>query len=460
MPDPGAGPVTPEAAARSLASTEREAVPWAVMTGLTESFMIPYTLALGGSAFQAGLLSSFRNLVLSLSQLKSAEAVRWVRSRKALVLWTARIQAVLWLPLAGVAWLLGPWAVPALIVLYTLGTTSAAIGGPAWGSLVSDSLPPESRGRFFGRRARVIGGWTAAASLAAGGILQWCAHRPLMGFALLCAAAAVSRAWSISYLQRMAEGPWEEPAEARFTFWEFIRQLPTSNFAKFTVCIGLLSFATNLASPYFAVYLLEELHVGYFTYTLVVMAGSVTGFLASLRWGRLADRFGNWVVLRWTTLLVSVLPLLWPLSPDPAWLFVANVLGGFLWGGLNLCMVNFVYDAATASKRTRCLAYFNVINGCGVSVGALTGGWLLGALPALGGSAFVSLFCVSGVLRAAAALVFPRVVHEVRPVHRAALQQVIYDLVGQRAVHVLGFIGLPAEPADASSAARGAPRRG
>jgi hypothetical protein len=57
---------------RSLAASQREAAVNAVMTGLSEPFMAPYVLALGGTSFHAGLLSSVRNLVLSLVQLASA----------------------------------------------------------------------------------------------------------------------------------------------------------------------------------------------------------------------------------------------------------------------------------------------------------------------------------------------------------------------------------------------------
>ena len=438
-------PLAPSVVRESLRSSQREAVPWAIMQGLTESFMIPYALALGGTAFQAGLLSSVRNFILSLVQLKSAEAAHWVRSRKMLVLWTSWMQAALWVPIAFVSLLFGPWAVLALIGLYTVGTASAAFGSPAWGSLVTESLAPDERGRFFAHRSRVVGGWVTVAGLASGGLLQLYAAQPLIGFGLLCAAAAVSRAISCHWLARLAEGPWQEPVEAKFSFWEFIRQLPRSNFAKFSVCIGLLSFAANLSAPYLAVYMLEELGYGYFTYSVIVLTGSVMAFLTVTRWGRVADRFGNWVVLRWTMLGVSLLPVLWTWSSHPLWLFVLHLLGGFLWGGLNLCMVNFVYDAATPAKRARCLAYFNVINGCSVSLGALTGGWLVAWLPPLNGSVFISLFCCSAVLRLGMALLFPRVVQEVRQVRQVGLREVAYDLVGQRVIHVLGFLSVKPE---------------
>lgn len=415
------------------------------MSGFTESFMIPYALALGASAFQAGLLSSFRNFILSIVQLKSADATQWFGSRKRLVVWSAWVQALLWIPLALLPFFVGGWAVPALILFYTVGTASAAFGGPAWGSIVSEYLAPEERGRFFGHRTRLIGGWMIVAGLVAGGLLHLLSSRPLFGFGLLCAGAALSRMLSCVYLGKLVEEPWQEPKEAHFTFWQFIRQTRTSNFVQFTLCVGMLNFAVYLAAPYLAVYMLEELRYGYLTYTIITLAGSATAFLTVTRWGQISDRHGNWVVLRWAMLAVAILPLLWPLSRHPVWFFVMYLLGGFLWAGINLSVVNFVYDVATPAKRTRCLAYFNFINGLGVSLGALTGGWFLDLLPALHGTTFITLFLCSAFLRLTAALIFRRGVHEVRQVRQVGLREVMYDLVGQQVIQVLGLLSVRPE---------------
>jgi MFS family permease len=465
---PPPAPVGPPAAvAASLAATEREAGLTAVMSGLTEPFMVPYALALGATSFEAGCLSSVRNLALALVQLFSADAVGRLGSRRSVVLWTVGVQAALWLPLALAGPLLGRWAVAGLVAGYTLATASAALGAPAWGSLVAEYLPAGERGRFFGLRARTVGLWTTLASLAAGGVLQVTAGRPWLGFGLLCIAAGASRLAAWRWLARLHEEPWREEPHRRFSFWQFVRKAPRSNFARFSLSIAGLSFATHVAAPYFAIYMLRELHYGYLVYTGVVLAGSVTGFLASPWWGRIGDARGNHAVLRWTVVGVTVLPALWTLSGHPAWMATLNLTGAFLWGGLNLSASNFLYDAVTPAKRHTCLAYFNVLNGLGVSLGALAGGWALGALPALGGSPFLTVFCASAVLRALAALAFHRFVREVRPVRQLALREIVLDLVGQRLVSVLGFEverrvrpgAAPAPPARSGATARDAARR-
>ncbi len=424
---------------RSIRSTRLEAVPFAIMTGLTDPFMIPYALALGASALQAGLISSARNFVVSIAQVRSVEAVHLAGSRRRLVLWVVGLQAALWVPIAFVQPLFGGWAVAALIALYTIGTTGAALGGPAWGSMVSEYLPGEKRGRFLGQRDMLVGIGTAAAGMLAGALLHRLSARPLAGFALLCLMAALCRGLSWLSLRSLVDLPWHEPAAIRASFRSFLRRAPHDNFVRFSLCFGAFNFAVNFAVPYLTIYMLMELRYGYLTYAVITLSGTMLGNLLIPRWGRVADRRGNRVVLRWTMAGASLVPFIWGLSARPEWLMFAHLIGGFLWGGINLCAVNFVYDAAGPSTRTRSLAYFNVINGCCISLGTLAGGWCLTGLPEVNGSAFIGLFMVSGVMRCLATALFDSVVKEVRPVRQSGLREVLRDLVGQRVVQILGY---------------------
>jgi hypothetical protein len=133
-----------------------------------------------------------------------------------------------------------------------------------------------------------------------------------------------------------------------------------------------------------------------------------------------------------------------------------NVAGSFLWGGLNLCATNFVYDAVSPPKRHTCLAYFNVLNGLGVSAGALAGGVAIEYLPPLGSSAFATVFVCSTVLRLAAATTFRRFVREVRPVRQVGLREVVLDPLGQL-LEVIGFFSVKPEKEQKRPAAH--PRR-
>lgn len=432
--------------ARSRSAADRDARYSSVMNGLTDPFMIPYALALGADAFQAGLLSSVRNLLLAVVQLGSGAALRALGSRKALVLWTAGLQAALWLPLVLVRPLFGAWAVAALIVAYTLGTAAAALGGPAWGSLIADYVGPEERGRYFGRRAWLVGFYGTAAGLAAGGVLQLARHHVLFGFGALCAGACLARLLSWRALREMHDAGWHEETHLQASFLSFLRAAPRSNYTRFSLCLAASSFATNIASPFFAVYMLQQLKLSYVEYTLVILAGSVTGMLCSPWWGRVGDRFGNHAVLRWNLVGVAVLPVMWQIVPSAAWMLALNVLGAFLWSGINLAATNFIYDAVERPQRHTCMAHFNVLNGVGVSAGAFVGATIIAAMgPFGGGAAFFVAFLVSALARLASWIAFERLVSEVREVRQIGLREVMLDLLGQCVVAVLGYFSVRPE---------------
>ena len=86
---------------------------------------------------------------------------------------------------------------PSGIALFTIGSTCAALSGPAWGSMVSEQLPRRRRATFFGRREMIVGLGTAGSGLLGGAGLQLLSHRPLVGFGILCLAAAVFRGVSM-----------------------------------------------------------------------------------------------------------------------------------------------------------------------------------------------------------------------------------------------------------------------
>jgi len=416
------------------------------MSGLTDPFMIPYALALGATAFQVGLLSSARNLLLAVLQLGSGAAVRLMGSRKAVVLWAAGVQALLWLPLAAVQPLFGNWAVAALIVFYTLGTGAAALGGPPWGSLIADYVAPEERGRYFGRRARLVGFYVTLAGLVAGGVLQLMRGQPVVGFGLLCAGAFIARTLSWLALHKIYDGGWKEEPHLKSSFLAFLRAAPHSNYTRFSLVFASNNFATNIASPFFAVYMLQELKFSYAEYSVIILAGSLTGMLCSPWWGRLGDRVGNHAVMRWSMAGVVLLPVGWTLFDHPGWLLILNVTGALMWGGLNLAATNFIYDTVSASQRHTHMAYFNVVNGMGVSAGAFAGAWVVDSLGPLGGdTVFFGAFLLSTLLRLVSWLAMQRLVREVRTVRQVGLREVMFDMVGERLVAVLGYFSVKPE---------------
>ncbi|MCM8814108.1 MAG: MFS transporter [Candidatus Omnitrophica bacterium] len=404
----------------------------AVMAGFTQEFFTPFILLVGASVRQVAMLNALPNVTAAVLQLFIPAIAARLRSRRRMICRFVLTQALLLVPMAAIA-LSGrnmPGIFIACVVFFTAG---GALATPAWGSLMSDLIAADKRGAYFGWRNRTLGFVTVGSMLLGGAFLHGMKRiNPFYGFALLFGGACVCRLFSWFLLNKMYEPPLEQKPEHHFTIVQFVRRIRESNFAKFVLFVALMSFSVNLASPFFSVLMLRELQFNYLLFTMITLTATLTMLVTIARWGRHADIVGNLRVIRFTALLIGVVPLLWLVSRHPGYLFFAQVASGFLWAGFNLCTSNFIYDAVMPEKRTRCIAYFNLFNGVALCSGALVGGWMLPLLPATCGHKFLTLCIISGILRGAVGIGMPRLLREVRPVEKMHSDELFFSMVGIR----------------------------
>ena len=64
--------------------------------------------------------------------------------------------------------------------------------------------------------------------------------------------------------------------------------MPYSNFGKFVIFISIISFATAIASPFFAVYMLKDLDMSILSYTIITVGSALTSLLFLPVWGNLS----------------------------------------------------------------------------------------------------------------------------------------------------------------------------
>lgn len=417
---------------RSLRLSVREGIFASCMTGFTQEYLAPFLISIQASTRQVGLLSAVPNLAAALVQLRSTEITERIGSRRRTLSVFVLLQAVTLLPMAGVA-LSGMPRAAAFVALATVFTVLGAVATPAWGSLMADLVPVERRGEYFGFRSMVVGVATMGSMLAAGLVIHVGRHihEPL-GFALVFSAAALFRLVSWRMLRRLYEPPPDRSAAAPYTFADFARGAGHPGFTRYVVSVALMSFAVNLAAPYFAVLMLRDLGFSYLLYSAIMVTAGVSVFAAIRRWGVHADRVGNIRVIRATAPVIVLLPLLWIAWRNPLWLAAVQVLSGFAWAGFNLAASNFVYDALPPASRTAGIAHFNVVNGIALFAGAVGGGYLAGALPPLAGHRILALLLASAAARLAVYVLAIRGLRDVRDVPRVGSVNLFVSMVGVR----------------------------
>jgi MFS family permease len=423
----GNGPLVPERKQkRSMRFSVADGCFYASMVGFGETYFIPLMLAVGATNFQIGVFASAPQLFLAFAQFLGILLVERLRVRKRIIVGAVLTQTLIlfYMFVTVVRDVRSPW------LLILIGIGYYAVNGvvlPAWNSLMGDLTNEHDRGAYLGFRNGVSQLTMFGAMIAAGLILQRFdnVHAARTGFAVILGLAVASRVGSALALAGHFEAPYNPPGDAYFSFWSFLRRSGRSNFAHFVYFVSLMTFALQMAAPYFTAYMIRDLGFSYMQYMIAQGVFIGSQFLAMHRWGAFTDRFGNRAALRISTAISPWIPLLWFLSTDFIYILAIQVLAGLAWAGWFLASSNFIFDAVTPPKRARCAAYFNFFNSIGFFLGAMFGAWLstraphtitTGALTVTFLSPLEFIFLVSSALRFIIVFLFLPTVREVRPV--------------------------------------------
>jgi len=373
---------------------------WALMTGFVEPYIVPFAMALGASMPAIGFLRSVPALLGSLSQIVNERFVARLGSCRRAILADVLVQAVAVGAGAFSAFLPPPYGLYFFIIAVTLYTLSGAMSGPPWAALMGEYIPASKRGEFFGVRSQLVGFTFFAGSFAASGILSLCDAGSLRGFVIIFSLAAVFRLISFYYVGKMYEPVtrFHMPKSVTPDLLKILDYRNNRVSAMFMSAFMLLA-ATYLTAPYFSVYVLAELKYDYFRYTLITTIGPLMTYLVMKRWGRMADIFGSVKILKAAFFLIPAVPILWTFNSGFVYLSLVEVYSGIIWGAYLIGINNFIYEAAEPRLRTGVNAYFCFVSGLAQFGGAMTGGWLYDALPSFGGSSFIPLLLLSGILR-------------------------------------------------------------
>ena len=421
----------------SLRHSLKDGAAYAAMIGAGETYISAFALFLRASMPQIGLLASLPALLASFVQLLSAWIGRLTGHRKRIVLAGASLQALAWLPIAALPVLYEDAAIPLLIASVVLYQCGAHLATPQWGSLMGDIVPERRRGRFFALRTRIVTLVTFLSLIAGGVILHLFDIRgsTLTGFLIVFGIAMLARLISVYHLSRMHDpsghvAALEVPIEK--AWW---RRLRESNFVRFSIFFALMQFSVAIASPFFAVYMLRDLHFSYVQFMGNTGMAIVAQFLTLNQWGRISDVFGNRRILSATGMLVPLMPLLWMVSSNYWYLLMAQALSGLTWAGFTLSASNFLYDLIAKDKRATYLAIHNVLAASFIFAGAMLGGYLGSRLPSqvevfgvswVWLSPLIGVFAISTLVRFAVVAVLLPKIREVRRVRPISFPRLIF----------------------------------
>jgi MFS family permease len=256
--------------------------------------LVGFALAIGASPFQIGLLAALP-LMAQAAQLPAIALVERIRKRRKIAVLSATAARVFIVALVPIPWLVAPEArfaylIAAEVAICVLGS----ICGCALNSWLHDFLPRHGLGVFLSRRLFWGTALTSAGALSAGLVVDyWPFGERLHAYSLVFAAGALAGFASSWFLARVPE-PRMTTAGPAAGVWEKIRApLADPNFRSLIVFMAGWNLASNIAAPFIAVYLMQQLGYSLGTVTTLSVASQLANAFTLHAWGRVSDRLSN-----------------------------------------------------------------------------------------------------------------------------------------------------------------------
>ena len=444
---------------KALRHSVRDGMAYSVQVGAGETYFSAFALFLRATAPQVALVSTLPLLLASSAQIFSALMGNYVGRRRLVILGCA-LQALLWLPIILLPVLLSDYAVPGLLVLLVLYHSANNLAAPQWTSIMRDLVSERRRGRYFAHRTRLMTVATFMGLVACGLILHELdtTGRTYLGFVVIFLVAFVARTISVYHLTFLHEPtPTTTAPDMHIEHWW--RSLRSTGAIGFSVYVALMNAAVGISAPFFTVYMLRDLSLSYFEFTVLVGTSVLVQFLMLTTWGRIADVYGNRLILIVTSISLPIVPSIWLLSDNFWALLTFQALSGLSWSGFTLSAGNLLYELVPQTRRAAYVAFHNVGTAAGVFAGAMLGALLGVVLPPravlFGESTTLSnllyLFIISGIARAVIAALLARRVRELRKPRRAlSAPALVLRVTGLNAMvgFIYDFIGRPPNEGD------------
>ena len=350
---------------------------------LSGPLLVGYALLLGASNVGVGALSALGPATQVLQLPTVALIERW-RTRKAICWWAAFVARVTWLGVLVVPWALPPDARPVgLFALLLAASALGTVSGAAWNPWIRDFLPEDLRNRAFARRIAIATTIGAALSLLAGLAVEELGSSlgsEVGGYVVVLGAGAAAALLGLLFLARIPE-PSMPPATHRP--WRDIVRAPLRNheFRSLVAFLATWTFAVNLSTPFFTVYLLRRLNLPMAVVIAFAVLSQFTAALVVRAWGAMADRFSTRAVLRVSCAVFLVAVACWPVvgQAGTPWLMIGgltviHILSGLSTAGVNLASGTVAMELAPRGAAAGYLATNALITGAASALAPILGG--------------------------------------------------------------------------------------
>ena len=341
------------------------------------TFLTAMAVNMGATNFQLGLFAALPTFT-TVFQLFSIWMVQRFNNRRVI---TALFNFLARLPILAIGVL--PFmftkstSIQVLLLMLFFQHVFGDIAGASWNSWIKDLVPGTQLGTFFSRRSRMAQVLNVTLSLATAFCIDYVKiHYPqqeILTYHILFLIGGMLGLASVAFLLRTPE-PQSHPMDDKLLTL-FGKPLKNKNFKNLLIFNSFWAFALNLATPFFAVFMLKTIGLPLSYIIGLGILGQISGILSLKIWGRYSDWFSNKTIISiCAPLYIScILAFAFVGMPQSKLLSVVmlvaiHMFSGVATAGINLALSNIGFKLAPKqesivyiSTKNMFVAFFSTI---------------------------------------------------------------------------------------------------
>ncbi|ONN27163.1 MFS transporter [Thermosipho affectus] len=258
-----------------------------------------------------------------------------------------------------------------LITIFAISQAFTSLAGNTWSSLVSDIIPSNKRGKYFGIRSVLISFSTLIIFYVFSYIIDNVSAP--FNFVYVILITLIGNLLALLSLIPVDD----PPVKSLGTLSEIKEVFKEKNFMKLSFANMYWNFILLLTAPFFSYHQLKNLKISmtYISYATIAM--TLISMIFYFVWGKISDKYGNKTVMILGLSFVSVTPIIWILMNEQHWPFAMTldaIISGVGWAAINISLL--ILPMETAKRMSPMyFAVFGFFGGLGGLIGSILGGY-------------------------------------------------------------------------------------
>ncbi len=336
-----------------------------ILSGIVSSFLAVYTIRLGGTDAQVGLLSALPALVAIFVSIPGARLVENEKRPLSVLIMSAIGHRTGYLLLALLPIFFVAESAWLVVAITGLQTIPQAVANIAFTDMFARTVKPEKRAHVVSVRNILVGITSTVAAFAAGKLLDWLVFP--MNYQVLFTIGFGASMVSTYYLTRI-----RLPRESkRRSHGEnangggirgYLAMFNTNKgYSRFTLASFVFQWGLFLSAPLYSIYWVRTLNATDGWIGLINMVGSASTILFYPLWARLTARRGNRLAMIITTAGLAGYPFFLAIYPSLEWALFVSFWGGIFSSGQALSFFNGLLEVCPERNRAAHIAVYNTL---------------------------------------------------------------------------------------------------